>query len=128
MELYEKRLLDRKGLLLKLYFVLEVEQVYLDRNFNIDSLCEKLNVERTTLFKLVRIRYGLTPFRLIRFLRVNHMKHLIYENNGEISNLEILMDSGYRNIGQMVSSFKREVGVSLFNYKKKVKKGLNRAC
>jgi signal transduction histidine kinase/CheY-like chemotaxis protein/streptogramin lyase len=83
-----------------------VEKNLGDPDFNIDRLCEKLYMGRTSLFKKVQALTGETPNQFIQSYRLQRAAQLLKANFGNVT--EVAFEVGFSNSAYFTKCFKEK--------------------
>jgi len=83
-------------------------------DFRIDSLCEKLKMGRSTLFKKIKALTGEKPNQFILSYRLERGRQLLEQNFGSIT--DIAMEVGFNSAAYFAKCFKEKFGVSPSSY------------
>jgi len=87
-----------------------IEKNLSDFDLNIDMLCEKLLIGRTTLFRKVEALTGETPIQYIQSYRIERAAQLLKKNFGNVT--EVAMEVGFPNPQYFSKCFKEKFHVS----------------
>ncbi|MEM9332163.1 MAG: AraC family transcriptional regulator [Pseudomonadota bacterium] len=87
-------------------------------NFSILSLCELLATNHNTLNKRFKIELGLTPISWLRKARMSKAAKLLRQSNKAVE--DVAARVGYENPESFSTIFKREIGLSPNNYRKRM--------
>lgn len=79
-----------------------------DTNLSVEEIANKLNMDRSTLYKKVQSNFNSSPSELIRIARLNWAKELVVAREGTIA--DIAFTVGYSTVAHFSSSFKKEFG------------------
>jgi AraC-like DNA-binding protein len=77
-----------------------------DEEFNVEQLCKKLYMSRTTLYRKVLAISGLTPTEYIRSYRLKRGAELLKQNYGTV--LEVSVEVGFSNSSYFAKCFKEK--------------------
>jgi DNA-binding response OmpR family regulator len=77
-----------------------------DENFNVEQLCKKLYMGRTTLYRKIMALSGLTPTEFIRSYRLKRGAELLKRNFGTV--LEVALEVGFSNSSYFAKCFKEK--------------------
>ncbi|UCH97538.1 MAG: helix-turn-helix transcriptional regulator, partial [Candidatus Aminicenantes bacterium] len=81
-----------------------VEKNLSDPEFNIDRLCKKLYMGRTTIFRKIEALTGETPNQFIQSYRLQRAAHLLKANFGTIT--EVAFEVGFSSSAYFTKCFK----------------------
>jgi AraC-like DNA-binding protein len=88
----------------------EIEKNLSDQDFNIDTLCKKLYISRSTFFRKVREKTGKTPNEYIMSYRLKRAVQLFKNNYGNVS--EVSEAVGFDTPQYFAKCFKEKFGHS----------------
>lgn len=77
-----------------------------DDEFNVEQLCKKLYMSRTTLYRKILAVTGLTPTDYIRSYRLKRAAQLLKQNHGSV--LEVAVEAGFSNSSYFAKCFKEK--------------------
>jgi AraC-like DNA-binding protein len=77
-----------------------------NEEFNVDQLCKKLYMSRTTLYRKVLALTGETPTDFIRSYRLKRGAELLRQNFGTV--LEVAFEVGFSNSSYFAKCFKEK--------------------
>jgi len=83
---------------------------YTDPDLTVQSLADELEIHRTTLFRLFREQYGLTPNDYLKNLRLHQALHMVQQGDDTIQNIARL--SGYSDPNYLTRLVKQHLGRS----------------
>ena len=98
----------------------ELVKQHLDNEFNIDSLCAKMHMSRSSLYNKIKALTGHSPSDFIRQIRMDEAVHLLKSNQYSIA--EISDRLGFGDPKYFTDIFKKHFGVTPSAYLKKEKK------
>lgn len=105
--------IDSQDILESAIFI--INNNYYDENLNIDSVAERLHIDRSYLYRLFKARVGKSPQEYLINYRIDRAKDLI---EGQDFKFKIISDSvGYKNSLSFSREFKRKVGMSPSKYR-----------
>ncbi len=85
-----------------------------DPDFRVDTLCEQLNMGRSTLFKKIKALTGEHPNQFILSYRLERGRQLLEENFG--NTMDVAMDVGFNSSAYFAKCFKEKFGISPSSY------------
>jgi AraC-like DNA-binding protein len=94
-----------------------IEENVLEKNFITNDLYDILNMSQSTLYRKLQVLIGISPNELIRKIRLKVACQMLLEDKLNIS--EIAYDLGFSDPKYFSIIFKKEIGVSPTEYKKK---------
>ena len=77
-----------------------------DEEFNVEGLCKKLYMGRTTLYRKVLALTGETPTDFIRSYRLKRGAEILKQNQGTV--LEVALNVGFSNSSYFAKCFKEK--------------------
>lgn len=83
-----------------------IEENLPDEEFNVDKLCEKLNMSRATLYRKVQALSSLTPNEFIRSNRLKRAAELLKQRS--ITVLEVALEVGFGSSSYFSKCFKNQ--------------------
>lgn len=92
--------------------------------FNVSDLLEAVPSSRRSLERLFQTHLGRSPAEEIRRVQINHIKWLLME--GRISLSEIATTAGFSSFSNFASAFRREVGMTASEYRKRFRPAIGR--
>jgi signal transduction histidine kinase/ligand-binding sensor domain-containing protein/DNA-binding response OmpR family regulator len=102
-----------------LHSVHEVVTDNIDKpDFNINEICDALNMSRSVFYKKIKILTGLTPLEYVRSLRMQEAAKLLRTKNYKI--FEVAYMVGFAEIKYFRQSFVKEFGVTPSEFIKQV--------
>lgn len=93
-----------------------VEENMGDADFNVETLCEKLCMHRSNLYKKVQFISGRSPAQFIRMMRLKRSKQLMSRGNVLIS--QVAYEVGFNDPKKFARYFKEEFGMLPSEYMK----------
>ncbi len=87
---------------------IEIMRAHLENPLPINKICEQLECSPKMLERRFQRRFGMTPGRLYKRLRLSSVREFIETTN--ISMAEISVRSGYKNASAMSRAFRKEYG------------------
>ena len=85
-------------------------------DFNVETLCEKLCMHRSNLYKKVQFISGRSPAQFIRMMRLKRSKQLMSRGNVLIS--QVAYEVGFNDPKKFARYFKEEFGMLPSDYMK----------
>jgi signal transduction histidine kinase/DNA-binding NarL/FixJ family response regulator/ligand-binding sensor domain-containing protein len=85
-----------------------------NEDFNIDMLCDKLEMKRASLFKKIKALTGETPNHFLLFNRLELARKLLKENFGNVT--EVAMEAGFGSATYFAKCFKEQYDMSPSSY------------
>ena len=98
----------------------EIVKKHLDNEFNVDSLCAKLHMSRSSLYNKIKALTGHSPSDFVRQIRMNEAATLLKSNQYTVA--EISDKLGFGDPKYFTDIFKKHYGVTPSAYMKKEKK------
>lgn len=121
---YSKSRLSNKNnleLITTLESAMNIKKPYLNEDLSLYDLAEEIGVSRQTLSQLINDNYKKSFYEFINDYRVKEAQRIIEDNTS--SNLKISaigFDSGFRSRSTFYKFFKKNIGVTPVEYRKKV--------
>ena len=107
----------------KLYKLIREDQVHLDSELNEKALADRLGVHLYVLSRLLNDYLGKSFSQFINEERVNAAKKMLAcEQNKELTNFAVAVDSGFRSESVFYANFKKITGMTPRQYKKSSRK------
>jgi AraC-like DNA-binding protein len=97
---------------------MEEKKPYLEHNITIDELSHKMSIPTKTLSLLLNRHFGKNFFEYINSYRVEAAKQMLSSKNAK-SIVDIMYESGFSSKSSFNDCFKRIVGVTPREYRKK---------
>ena len=93
----------------------------IEKPFNLNELCKKIFLSKSEIIRIFKNSYGITPYQYLLNLRINQAKAILENGNSSVQHIsEILCFSSPYHFSQ---SFKKKVGLSPLQYRKKIQNG-----
>lgn len=87
------------------------EKLYLQPNFKIPDLTERLHTNRSYVYQAINVAGGISFNELVNQLRIEHATHLLTEQP-ELSIQEVYLKSGYTSESSFYRNFKHVKGMT----------------
>lgn len=98
----------------------ELVKQHLDNDFNVDTLCAKLHMSRSSLYNKIKALTGHSPSDFVRQIRMDEAANLLKSNQYSIA--EISDKLGFGDPKYFSEIFKKHFGITPSAYMKKEKK------
>lgn len=105
----------------RLKSLMETKKVYLDETINLEKLAKQMQMSEHQLSEFLNIHLKKSFFHLLNHYRIEDAKELI-KNHPEKNILTIAYEVGFPSKSTFYDAFKRELGQSPSEYRKKFKK------
>ncbi|MBR6433812.1 MAG: response regulator [Bacteroides sp.] len=99
----------------------EVEENMAQPNFNVDALCNLMNMSRTSFYNKIKALTDQAPANYIRLIRLNHAAQLLKEQRYSIT--EISERTGFSDAKYFREVFKKHFNMSPSQYAKTTQQG-----
>lgn len=86
----------------------QIEAELNNPELSVESLADSLGMSRSVLFRRVKIATGQSPVELIRHLRLERAKHLLYEGNMSVQ--QVAYEVGFSSPSYFTKCYKQEYG------------------
>lgn len=87
-----------------------------DLRFDVGTLCERMNMSPSNLYRKLKALTGESPVQLLRIMRLKLAASLIEKNSHSIT--EVMLQVGFSNLSYFSRSFKEQYGVTPKVYQK----------
>ena len=94
-----------------------------DSNYNLESLCEELNISRSQLFRKIKALSNTTPNELLRMIRIKRAAQLLRKNHMNVT--QVMLQIGYRTPSHFAASFRKYYGVNPGEYRNQYNNSTN---
>lgn len=98
-------------------------KIYIDKNYNenisLKSIAEAVNANQYYLSHIFKMEMGMSPIRYVTRRRIGEAQNLLINTNLNIT--EIALNVGYTNSNYFQNVFRKAVGLTPGNYRKKWK-------
>lgn len=84
----------------------EIEEKYGESNFNVSTLSNSLNMNRTTLFRTTKKFLDKTPYELLDKYRLQRATDLLKENKTPLKDVAFM--TGHTSYGYFATKFKKQ--------------------
>ena len=86
-----------------------VAENYNDENFSLPSLCQKIRMSRSQLFRKMKALIGTSPSKFIRDYRLNQAKSLLENSDFNVS--EVAWQCGFKDLSHFSKAFQEKFGI-----------------
>ncbi|NIO81062.1 MAG: helix-turn-helix domain-containing protein [Candidatus Aminicenantes bacterium] len=115
--------LDEKKIIQKLYYLMEVEEIYKNSDLSIKSLAAKLVISQRNLSEMINNHLKTNFKALITKYRIKEAQRMLTDpDTSDISILEIAYEVGYNSKSSFNMAFKNFTSMTPSQFKKKVYK------
>lgn len=98
-----------------------IEKHMSDENFNVDSLCEDLNMSRSAMLRKVKAVFGLSPIEVIRTIKLKRATELIQDGRYRISDVCYMV--GIATPSYFSKLFFKQYGMTPKDFEKQCRRG-----
>ncbi len=95
----------------------QIDESFTITGFNIEKLCYDVGISHAHLLRLFKKEYGITVIRYVIKKRIELACELL--QNSDLSVGEVCFSCGFSDEIHFIKTFKKEMGVSALNYRKK---------
>jgi transcriptional regulator GlxA family with amidase domain len=88
----------------------------LSQVIHLDRVAKEANIGRYHFCRLFKKRVGISPMRLVTFMRIEKAKKLL--EKAELTISDVASDSGFNDISSFIKQFKKITGLTPAGYRK----------
>jgi AraC-like DNA-binding protein len=107
----------KKEKLKQLTALIEVEKLYLDSGFSMQSLSKKSGLSTHHISQILNEELQLSFFELTNNYRINEAKELLRNSNGFMKMEQLAYDLGYKSKSTFFTAFKKSTNLTPLKYK-----------
>ena len=112
---------EEKALYNKTKTFLESSKYYKEPELRLNDLAEKMEVPNRDLSKVINLCSQANFYEFINDLRINEVKHILSINpDPKLTISEVMYDVGYNSKSSFNTAFKKRIGITPLQYRKKM--------
>jgi AraC-like DNA-binding protein len=85
-------------------------------NFNVDTFAFKMNVSKSTLFRKIKLYFGLSPYDFIQYVRFKKVEQILKIQKYSISDIAYFV--GFNDVKYFTRCFKTKFGMTPTRFRK----------